>query len=220
MNKHLHHFYLLDTQKSEAEDVIKKYLDENLEKSATPVYTFEVYETFTVEDARNLKTVATEAGDESAPRIVGITASSFTGEALQALLKTFEEPAPHVHFFVSYPGIKNLPDTIRSRAEIITTDKKFEIDFDAKKFIKKNSAERLKDVAKFIDRHEDDESSGALRAEAKEILIALLNELRENSTKDMSGFKQKSKIILSFLPPLEGRGANVKMILEHIALVI
>lgn len=220
MSVHLHHFYLIDAPAQNAEKFVRDFLAENFENDISPVSTFQSFETFTIEDARELKSVATSAGEKNSPRIVSITASSFTHEALQALLKTFEEPAPHVHFFVTYKGVKNLPDTIRSRAEIIFTNVDDEKIFDAKKFLKKTPALRLKEIGKVVDSHEDDETSGPIRAEAKEIIVAILNELKSDSKKDRKDFKEIAQTLLSFLPYLEGRGANVKMILEHVALVV
>jgi len=216
----MHHFYLIDIDIEQSEDFVREFLEKKLEKNISPFLTFQNFETLTIDDARDLKHLASETADPSSPRIVSISASAFTHEALQALLKTLEEPAPNVHFFVSYNGVKNLPETIRSRAEIIFSLKEKIEKFDAKKFLEKKIKDRILDIVKIVDSHENDETSGPMRMEAKEIIVSILDELHNDPNKNQKEFNTTARTLLSFLPYLESRGANVRMILEHVILAI
>ena len=95
------------------------------------------YATFTIDDARQIKSLAgtrpvTEAGDPGATasgrgkKIFILQMSGITVEAQNALLKLLEEPPEYAHFFLIIPSAHLLLPTVRSRISVIERDKREE----------------------------------------------------------------------------------------------
>jgi hypothetical protein len=140
------------------------------------------------------------------------------------LLKIFEEPARGTHFFLVVPDSSVLLGTILSRAHVIKKENKTDTELKTKveKFISSSPKERLDTVAEIIERNKDNEGSGSLRHEAIEFINQIESCLFEKAKiKDNYGeysfiFDELKKSRFYLGTP----GAGVKMILEHIALVL
>jgi DNA polymerase III gamma/tau subunit len=95
-----------------------------------PDFSVQKYETFTIDDARALKTnaemrpVGPQSNDDkgierSSKKIFIIQMNNITVEAQNALLKLLEEPADYVQFFMIIPSAHLLLPTVRSRMNFI-----------------------------------------------------------------------------------------------------
>jgi DNA polymerase-3 subunit delta' len=78
------------------------------------------YETFTIDDARTIKSLAeTRPVNEGGKKIFILTMNGVTVEAQNALLKLLEEPPEYAHFFLIIPSAHLLLPTVKSRLSFI-----------------------------------------------------------------------------------------------------
>ena len=147
-------------------------------------------------------------------------------EAEQALLKIIEEPTDWTHFFIVVPDSSLLLPTILSRVHVVKTKFSKEDNTNlkeaAKFFLAYSLKDRVEHVSLIIKDNKEVENSGALRHYA----TSLVNEIEaqiylkfKKNKKDQNfqfilGELAKARNYLS-LP-----GASVKMILEHLALIL
>lgn len=181
------------------------------------------YESFSIADSYEIKEWHSKRGITDNKRICIIGAKFINREAEQALLKMIEEPQSGTHFFIVVPNASILLDTLRSRTHIIKVEPdESEFSTKAQEFIKAPIAKRIEIVAQLLDDNKDNDTSGKLRFEATE----LINELEKNMFQKFK--KDKNDINIQFVLNelsssrmyLGTPGASVKMILEHIALVL
>lgn len=215
----LHHFYLIEGNAEMLVPLIQKALAlRGISVHGNPSVTTEQYETLLVEDVARLKSrTAEKSADE--PKISIIAASAITTESQHALLKVLEEPTAQTHFFIIVQSIENTLPTLRSRATLIRRElgtNKEDV-AEARAFLVAKPSKRLEIVAKIIKEHEDDETSGPLRDHALKLLNGLEILLSEN--RDKSALVNYDDILMARKYLFE-RSASVKMILEHLALII
>ncbi len=180
------------------------------------------YDTFSIEDGRELKRRHSEKKVTNKKRVFILGIKFINHEAERTLLKILEEPSPNTHFFIMIPNALMLLDTIRSRAHIIKINDNNIINDNAKEFLLFKLKERLDYVSEIIKESNNDENSGIIRFKATSLINELEKIYYEEFKKDKNntetqyllGELEKSRDYLS-LP-----GASVKMILEHIALVV
>ena len=205
----LHHFYVLEGFAVSAQERLGTLLKQ---KGEVIVFT---YETLGVSDTADIRARAEERA--GGLRFFILKAVSVTHEAQQALLKTFEEPKQGVHFFLVIPDSSQIVPTVQSRAHIIRfTGEQTTYTQAAIEFAQGSKEKRLAYVAALIKKHEDDDSSGELRLEAAQFIAALI----ENARHDIIANKTFLTDALSMREYLDNRGASVKMILEHLALIL
>ncbi len=149
-----------------------------------------------------------------------ISADSFALEAQNSLLKTFEEPNQDVTFFVITSNVSQLIPTLKSRLFNISKSSKSsgssKISVD---FLKKTKPERLKFIEDKIKERKDEKD--LLKKEVFDLINGIEAELfRKKSAKlnqdDIFIFEELNK----FRGYLFDRGASIKMILEHLALIL
>ena len=92
----------------------------NIETKGNPDLMERFYDTLGIDEARELKNVQTRAGFDGARKIFIIGADSFTHQAQNALLKTFEEPTAGTHFFIILPRKEMLLPTLLSRVLVVS----------------------------------------------------------------------------------------------------
>ena len=183
------------------------------------------YDAFTIADSAIVKEWNSSKALTSDKKICIIGAQFINHEAQQSLLKILEEPQQGTHFFLVVPPGTNLLDTIRSRTHTI----KIGIDSlpvmsgaNAVKFIAESLQKKLDLIAVMIEQHKDAEGSGGLRHEATQLVNDIEKNIHEKFHKNPSDFRMQ--FILDELKNardyLSVPGCSVKMILEHIALVI
>lgn len=137
----LHHAYLIEGAGNEIVSEVIKFLKElGINAVGNPDFIHIELDSFKIEDARNLKSYATQKSFSSAKKIFIISANNFLLEAQNSLLKIFEEPIENTHFFLIVPDINALLKTLVSRFYIIS----------AKRDVAKDLAEMTKDAEKFL----------------------------------------------------------------------
>ena len=145
----------------------------------------------------------------SGKRFFILTLCNITLEAMQALLKVFEEPAAGNHFFVIVPDLRIIIPTLRSRFYIISESKEQgQLLKEAEMFYKLNKKSRLDFVKKFVAR--DNARERALD------ITDCLEAVFKNNKLPINYFEE----LWTVKKNLRGRGASVKMILEHLALIL
>lgn len=181
------------------------------------------YGLFSVEDARRVSELAAGGAFVGEHKVVIISASRAYHEAQNALLKVFEEPPAGTHLFLIMPSLGGLLPTLRSRVQVMNVKgfvnpsfTKPNIPEIAREFLAAGK-ERRSAMIKRLTSGKDEEQKRELRDEA----IALVGGI------EAAAFAQgveKHSALLSDIAALRthlyDRSAPVRMILEHLALVI
>ena len=202
------------------------------------------YGLLSVEDARQVSELAAGKAFVSEYKVVIIAASRAYHEAQNALLKVFEEPPAGTYLFLIMPSLGGLLPTLRSRVQIFdmqTSDMRcptFDVGHRmsdmsdvpeiAEQFLKATKEKRSAMIKRLTSGKDEGE-----RRENRDEAIALVNGIEATVYSDGSqtafnhdgsqaAFKYAE--LLSDIAVLRGhlydRSAPVKMILEHLSLVI
>jgi len=133
----LHHAYLIEGAQEEIVPEIFKFMENlGIKTSGNPDFCHMSFDSFKIEDARNLKSVEYEKGFSTGKKIFLISANNFLLEAQNTLLKIFEEPIENTHFFIIVPDVNTLLKTLVSRFYLIRTKAGLENELkEAEKFI-------------------------------------------------------------------------------------
>ncbi|MBI2025553.1 hypothetical protein HYT04_02070 [Candidatus Kaiserbacteria bacterium] len=183
------------------------------------------YGLLSVEDARRVTELAAGAPFSGDTKVIIITASRAYHEAQNALLKLFEEPPRGTYLFLIMPSLGGILLTLRSRVQVLKsqisnlksqTSTRHKVN-PAEEFIKANK-ERRSAIIKRLTNGKDEEERRELREEA----LAILNGIEAVAYRSLTSVE--STALLSDIATLRGylhdRSAPVKMILEHLSLVI
>lgn len=209
-----------------------------IEPKGNPDLTVKFYETLGVEEARELKSAQTRAGFGADRKIYIIGADSFTPEAQNALLKTFEEPTAGTHFFIILPRAEMLLPTLLSRVLVVSggallssrprlrPGREFanseSADSDAKelaeRFIDGSLEERFAIAKKMADKKAGETIN-------RELFRRMLDHIERIMYSRTTGKQNESTVeifreIFQAKTYLANRGSSPKMLLEHIAMVI
>ena len=148
-----HHFYLVE---SAGDDVLRaQAILKEMGWTIEPARNFFVfsYDSFGIDDARQVRAQAILRGDE-AHRAFVISTYAITNDSAQALLKILEEAPIGVTFFLFVPSLFQVPETIISRAYIIESDgtpaDTAAYEKIAEIFFKKSVAERFAAIEKLV----------------------------------------------------------------------
>jgi DNA polymerase III delta prime subunit len=208
-SKSLHHAYFIVGDKNAIWEEVIEFLKKELSFliQANPDFWSGKFDTFTIDDARNLTELHIRkpfAGDR---KIFLMSANSITVEAQNALLKLFEEPILGNHFFLVMPEDKTIIPTLRSRLSFVSllgeVKEKNEL---GKKFLGLNLSDRLKWVGKISERKS--------KEEAKELVRSIMDILHQKSSNENSTIL---KDLIKAEDYLSDRSPSIKMLLEHIA---
>ena len=218
--------------------------DNKLKIHGNPDLFDRTYESFAIDDARELKTVAmmrpTKVDDgkgTTTKKIFVLTMNGITVEAQNALLKLLEEPPTYVYFFLIIPSAHLLLPTVKSRMQEIQ-DPRFEaqdlrtvdhgkrtgnsmsrVDTDysiAEAFLKMTQTKRLESVKSLID-------SISKEKKTKQDAVDFINVLEEI----VHSKGLKSKNVVKSLEAIElartymnDRSPSMKMLLEYVAMSV
>src|SRR6185503_15532725 len=112
----LHHAYLIEGVRAEIEpEIIEILTDLEVATQGNPDFFHLTYESFKIDDARELRELAAAKSFSPTRKIFLIYTNGFLLEAQNSLLKIFEEPLPNSHFFVVVPSIGGMLPTLISR---------------------------------------------------------------------------------------------------------
>lgn len=232
----LYHSYIVEGEPEATSLSLCEFLKDKEGKDVEILY--QSYDSFSIGDSELIKEWHSQKSIDGKKRMCIISAKFINHDAERTLLKIIEEPAEHTYFFIVIPNSKILLDTIRSRAHIIkpNSPKDFPLDSpkgksfgesdiekEVKTFISSSLKDKLEIIEKLVKAHkEEDLDSGGLRYHA----IEFLSQIEKVIYKKWKNNKNDKKLIFILEEIREKRvylnqpGAGVKMILEHIAIML
>ncbi len=178
---------------------------------------------FSVEDARRVTELAASVPFAGEYKVLVVSASRAYHEAQNALLKLFEEPPEGVYLFFILPSVGGLLPTLRSRVHILGAHREPSASHStgsAEEFIKAGKEKRSALIKKLAQGKDEEE-----RRENREEAIRMVNGMEAVAYAAFKGSGSDSvAAFLSDIATVRGylydRSAPVRMILEHLALVI
>lgn len=213
----LHHAYVMAGPREAVRKSLFSFLENTvgIVTTGNPDVQDETYDTFGIDEARMARErQTTRASVRSAEKIFIMAATVVTHEAQNALLKIFEEPTRDTHFFLIVPDTEMLLPTLRSRLIVVQRDNTGADMSLAKAFLQSDIAERFATVKTMI----EDKS----RLDAIVLLDALEIALHASlsDTKKIAEYAFVFSEIANCRTYLRGRAPSLKLILEHLALII
>jgi DNA polymerase III delta prime subunit len=216
----LHHAYILEGEKESIREKLLNFLEKKLKHpvQGNPDFHHAQYESFSIDDARNLKDLQATKAISFPRKIFLIEMLTMTVEAQNALLKVFEEPTEGTHFFIIMPNADMLLPTLRSRLIVVQNENNEEGNVGknfAQKFLKATPAERLILVADILEEKD--------KAKTGELIDNLIIELRKKKHGILEHTKNSTKLLnelLTLRSYSTDRSPSLKLILEHISLIV
>lgn len=178
------------------------------------------YGLFSVDDAREVARFASSSPIQGDTKLVVIAATRIFHEAQNALLKLFEEPPTGVTLVLCVPSLGQLLPTLRSRILVLPNTASVN---SASEFLTLNSEGRGKYVAKILERtkSDKDEEKQKARGELLELMEGITHAAYAARLKEES---EELTLLLkdldTFLPILHERSAPLKLIFEHLLIVL
>ncbi len=220
----LYHSYVIEGDSSLADDLLRFLEIRGEIEKLSPDVICQNYESFTIDDSYAIKDWHSRLGVTNGKKICILSTKFINREAEQTLLKIIEEPAFNTHFFIIIPDSSKLLETIISRVHVlkIKPNENIEIKKSVLLFIKNDPKARIEMISEIIKNNKSEENSGQLRSYATNFVNELesiyyqkfKNDKNDKNIKDILNELQKSRDYLST------PGASVKMILEHLALIL
>ena len=229
--KNSHHAFVIEAEAEEGIKAAQAWAREQLGMKIenNPDMVVLRYGLLSVEDARRVAELAASAPFVGDYKVIVISASRAYHEAQNALLKVFEEPPKGTYLFLIMPSLGGLLPTLRSRVQVLDAMKdlggpssderppRSNIPEVAKEFIKANKDKRSAIIKKLTSGKDEDEKRGN-----REEALAIMNSIEAVAYRSQTSVKHTA--LLSDIATLRGylhdRSAPVKMILEHLSLVI
>jgi DNA polymerase III delta prime subunit len=179
------------------------------------------YGLFSVDDARHISEVAAGAPFAGNYKVLIIAASRAYHEAQNALLKLFEEPPTGMYLFFIFPSLGGLLPTLRSRVQILNYGFTEPIIPESAIEFLKATKEKRGTIIKRLTSGKDEEERRELRDEAIAIVNGIETAVYAKFKKQRGG---EPAALLSDIAILRSylydRSAPVRMILEHLSLVM
>ncbi|MFZ3044175.1 MAG: hypothetical protein WA058_03690 [Minisyncoccia bacterium] len=218
-----HHAFVIEAESEEGITIAQTWAEKELgiQVKGNPDVAVMQLGLLSVDDARRVTELAAGAPFAGEHKVVIISASRAYHEAQNALLKVFEEPPKGTYLFLIMPSLGGLLPTLRSRVQILNDSNvgppRSYIPEAAEEFMKGSGEERSA-IIKRLTSGKDDEKKRELRSEA----IAIINDIEAAAYRSQISVKHAE--LLADIAELRGhlydRSAPVKMILEHLSLVI
>jgi len=162
------------------------------------------FERFGVSDAQQLVKNAHMRPSATSVQLCVVRAQFITLEAQNALLKVFEEPPQSTRFLLIVPRDFIVIPTLRSRCEILATEKTVEENEPFRDFLLASAAERLA----LIDQAQKKKDTDWQRSIKKGLI-----EYLETHAEHLKELEYAARLLLT-------RGASNKLLLEHVALIL
>ncbi len=220
-----HHAFVIEAEASKGIEVAQAWAERELKMKiqGNPDVIVLRYGLFSVEDARRVSELAAGAPFVGEYKMLIISASRAYHEAQNALLKLFEEPPAGTYLFLILPSLGGLLPTLRSRIAVLDSNERPPRSFiteSAEIFLKANKEKRSAIIKKLTSGKDEDE-----RREHRDEAIAILNGIEVAAYTAMKrGGGSAAVALLSDIMVLRNylydRSAPVRMILEHLSLVI
>lgn len=219
----LHHAYCLEGDCNHILPLIIDFLEKDLKFNIqdNPDYWYGNFNVLKIDDARSIKNKHQNKPIVHDRKVFIISTNFITKDAQNSLLKIFEEPSADTVFFLVLPSATNLLPTLRSRLIVFNIDNPVSDDNEvsvAKKFLKSKVGDRLKMTKKIIDDISDEKSNKAdvirfLKSLEKEMHILIKG-------KKLNIKNSRFEDIEKAISYLNDESASIKVILDHLALVL
>lgn len=212
----LHHAYILEGALVPVVDALQAFCTTTIGVSpkGNPDFFFEQYDTFVIDNARRLRELQQHKTLANSKKIFIVAFHFITREAQNALLKVLEEPTAGTHIFIVTPSAHIFLPTVLSRVALIRTPYARAHD-DVSVFLKGTYKKRMDYITALVKNIKDEKAS---KAEACALVHGIVTTLHANA-KTPDDFK-KLREINDIAQYLEDTSASVKMLLEHVALVV
>lgn len=223
-----HHAFVIEAEADEGVATAQAWAERELKMNikGNPDVIILRYGLLSVEDARRITELAAGAPFRGEHKVLIISANRAYHEAQNALLKLFEEPPPGTYLFFVLQTLGGLLPTLRSRVQALDTyvgHRMSNIPEAARQFIRA-SREKRTAIAKKLASGTDEEE----RREHRDEVIQIVNGIEAAAYGQFSKRASKGSQALSTLlnetvilrSHLYDRSAPVRMILEHLSLVI
>ena len=217
----MHHAFVIESEAEEGIDTALAWVEKELgvKTENNPDISVLRHGLFSVADARRVSELAAGVAFAGESKAIIIAASRAYHEAQNALLKVFEEPPAGTYLFLIMPSLGGLLPTLRSRVHVLGRNVRHQVSYipeSAREFLKATKEKRSAMIKKIAGH------KGGDAAVAREEAIALLNGI-EAMYRNQIPITQCVALlsdIATLRPYLYDRSAPVKMILEHIAVVM
>jgi DNA polymerase III delta prime subunit len=175
------------------------------------------YESFGIEESRGLEMVARRTALVAPQKVFVVGCRSMTSEAQNALLKLLEDPPPRTHFFLVIPSLSFFLPTLRSRLFLVrgvSSEVDLAIQDVASSFVAATIVDRLKIVTPIIEKKD--------RAAADAFINSVESVLSRDAFVGSTPLSvaQALREVLLTRKYLSDRAASLKLLLEHLALVL
>lgn len=227
-----HHAYFVAGEREQAVARARAFAERTLgETDAALDIAFLTFELFSVDDARRLITTASISG-MGGQKVIIASMTRIFHEAQNALLKILEEPPADTTIFLCVPSEGVFIPTLRSRLLPLPDEEHPSAPSNhsegiAERFMAASPAEREKIAGKLVEQSKSDkeETKQQARREAIELLQGLTQAAHAQlETAKTAQAKEDALALLedlaSFMPILYERSAPLKLMLEHLLLVI
>ena len=213
---YFHHAHVLEGEREILVPVILSAIKQHfgIEVQSNPDVTIVHHESFGVDEARGLKESQTRAAFGGTRKVFVISAQSFTREAQNALLKTFEEPTEGTHFFIIIPRIDTIIATLKSRVVLVP------------RTVNKGSDETALLAQKFLDGTLEERFTMAKKLaddKDREVVRRVLDHVERILYTRLAGQKNTGDVFRDIYQTktyLADRGSSVKMLLENLAITL
>lgn len=226
LNKdNLHHAYLLLGGRDAVLPQVLEFVNSlGVQIQGNPDFIKLEYDTFKIDDARNLKSRASEkqfGGAEGDKKVFIISANQFLLEAQNTLLKVFEEPSEHTHFFIISPNVQNFLPTLLSRFYVLDLNTERDpVSAEAINFLKMNLNKRVGYIKDLLAGVDEDEDGTSPRTVALEFLNSVESVLHQHLVSKTVFDTEVFEHIFNVRENLRQPGSAPKMLLESVALAV
>ena len=231
---YLHHAHVIEGVHGEVVPTLLSALERHMGIAiqGNPDLTVEEYQSLGIDESRDLSLRQSRAGFADSKKIFIVSAQSFTREAQNALLKTFEEPTAGTHFFIIIPRRDTILPTLRSRVIVIdgrrTSVNNDETKVVAEKFLDSNLEQRFAMIKKLtvapkgLTRHDSAESKKGEQVDREKIrrILDHIERILYTRTAGRHDTSALFREIYQTKTYLADRGSSPKMLLEHLAIAI
>lgn len=217
-----HHAYAIEAERTQGVEEAVRWIERELgmRSKGHPDVVILEYGLLSVEDARRVGEIAAQAPLAGDAKAIVIAASRAYREAQNALLKIFEEPPPGTYLFLVLPSLGGLLPTLRSRIQILGTHvgrQTSNISEAAKEFLGATQEKRSAIVKRLATGKDEEE-----RREHRDEALAIVGGIEAAIYR--VGFTKSNTELLgelqAFRTYLHDRSAPLRMILEHLAIVV
>lgn len=215
-----HHAYFIHSFKDSAHKLKEHLLNAfQIHHTQNPDFFHEKYEILGIDESRRIKELhLSKSFVEGEKKIFIIEASGMTHEAQNSLLKIFEEPHEHSHFFLIMPSLDVLLPTLRSRLLILEKQENEESSSEAVKFLKLSKKDKIAFVDELAKSISDEE---ATKSDAMQFLADLerVVHIRFVSNNFNENDSHLLKAIMKARDYMNDRSPSIKQLLEYVALM-